>query len=83
MLSMSITIKTCSYQLVEFVETEIFTTTLARVVNMAADESVLGDGGSIDTGKIGMIFNESFSYSFYRLGEKVGKVWSEGKIFMK
>lgn len=64
-------------------ETETFTTVLARVVNMAADESVLNDDGKIDTGKIGMIFYESFSNSYYRLGEKVGKAWSEGKVFMK
>ena len=50
---------------------------------MAADESVLGEDGKIDTGKSGMIFYESFSNSYYRLGEKVGKAWSEGKVFME
>lgn len=69
-------------ELIEFVETDNFTTVLARVVNMAADESVLGDDGKIDTGKIGMIFYESFGNSYFKLGEKVGKAWSEGKIFM-
>ena len=64
-------------------ETENFTTVLARVVNMAADESVLGEDGKIDTGKIGMIFYESFSNSYYKLGDKVGKAWSEGKVFIK
>ena len=64
-------------------ETENFTTVLARVVNMAADESVLGEDGIIDTGKIGMIFYESFSNSYYKLGDKVGKAWSEGKVFIK
>lgn len=54
-------------ELIEFVETENFTTVLARVVNMAADESVLGEDGKIDTGKIGMIFYESFSNSYYFL----------------
>ena len=70
-------------ELIEFIETDNFTTVLARVANMAADESVLGADGKIDTGKIGMIFYESFSNSYYRLGEKVGKAWSEGRIFMK
>ena len=70
-------------ELIEFVETENFTTVLARVVNMAADESVLNEDGKIDTGKIGMIFYESFSNSYYKLGEKVGKAWGEGKVFMK
>ena len=36
-------------------------------------ESVLGEDGESDTGKIGMIFSESFSNSCYRLGGKVGK----------
>ena len=70
-------------ELIEFVETENFSAVLARVVNMAADESVLGENGKIDTGKIGMIFYESFSNSYYRLGEKVGMAWSEGKVFME
>ena len=70
-------------ELIEFVETAEFTTVLGRVVNLAVDESVIGENGKIDTGKIGMIFYESFSNSYYRLGEKVGKAWSEGKVFMK
>ena len=70
-------------ELIEFIETENFSAVLARAVNMAADESVLGENGKIDTGKIGMIFYESFSNSYYRLGEKVGKAWSEGKVFME
>ena len=70
-------------ELIEFVESGNFTTVLAKVVNMAADDSVLGVDGKIDTGKIGMIFYESFSSSYYRLGDKVGKAWSEGKVFMK
>ena len=69
--------------LIEFVETADFTTVLGRVVNLAADESVLGEDGKIDTGKIGMIFYESFSNSYYTLGEKVGKAWGEGKVFLK
>ena len=48
---------------------------------MTADESVLGEDNKIDTGKIGMIFYESLSNSYYLLGEKVGKAWSEGKVF--
>lgn len=55
----------------------------ASPVLMAADESVLSEDGNIDTGKIGLIFYESFSNSYCRLGEKVGKAWSEGKVFME
>ena len=44
---------------------------------------VQGENGKIDTGKIGMIFCESFSNSRCTLGEKVGKAWGEGKVFLK
>jgi hypothetical protein len=50
---------------------------------MAADGSALGEDGKIDTGKIGRIFCESFSNSYCRLGEKAGRAWSEGRVFMK
>ena len=42
----------------------------------------MGEDGKIDTGKIGMILYESFSNSYFKLGEKVGKAWSEGRVFM-
>ena len=29
-----------------------------------------------------LIFYESFNNSYCRLGEKVGKAWGEGKVFM-
>ena len=70
-------------ELIEFIETDNFSAVLAIVVNIAADETVLGEDGKIDTGKIRMIFYESFNNSYYRLGEKIGNAWSEGKIFMK
>ena len=43
---------------------------------------MLGEDGKINTDKIRMIFYESFSNSYFKLGEKVGKAWSEGRVFM-
>ena len=68
-------------ELIEFVKTDNFTTVLGRIVNVAADESVLNEAGKIDTSKIGMIFYEAFSNSYFALGDKVGKAWQEGKVF--
>ena len=48
-----------------------------------ANRKLMSEDGKIDTGKIGMIFYESFSNSYYTLGEKVGKAWGEGKVFLK
>ena len=55
---------------------------MARVVNLKADESVLGANGKIDTSKIGMIFYESFNNQYFSLGEKAGNAWVEGRKFM-
>ena len=43
---------------------------------------MLGEDGKINTDKIRMILYESFSNSYFKLGEKVGKAWSEGRVFM-
>jgi len=55
---------------------------LGRIINVAADESVLNSSGKIDSAKIGMLFFDSFSNSYFTLGEKVGNAWIEGKYFM-
>lgn len=50
---------------------------------MAVDESVLNDEGRIDAMKTCMIMYDSFSNSYYSLGDIVGKAWGEGKKFIK
>ena len=51
-------------ELIEFVETAEFTTVLGRVVNLAADESVLGDGTEIRIEDIANISGELFAGEF-------------------
>ena len=48
-------------EVIEFVDIPNFNCIVARVVNLKADESVLGANSKIDTSKIGMIFYESFN----------------------
>lgn len=60
-------------ELIEFVESGNFTTVLAKVVNMAADESVLGEDGKIDTGKIGMISMSPSATAIISLATKLEK----------
>jgi len=55
---------------------------LAKIVNVAADESVLDKNGIIDAKKTGMLFFDSFSNSYFSLGEKVGNAWGEGKKYL-
>jgi flavin reductase (DIM6/NTAB) family NADH-FMN oxidoreductase RutF len=69
-------------ELIEFVETDNFTTVLARIVNLLADESILNEKGKIDSTKINMVFYDSFSNSYFTLGEKVGDAFKDGKHFI-
>ena len=59
-------------EVIEFVDIPNFNCIVARVVNLKADESVLGANSKIDTSKIGMIFYESFNNQYFSLGEKAG-----------
>jgi hypothetical protein len=52
------------------------------MVNVAVDESVLNERGKIDVKKTGMLFFDSFSNSYFTLGDKVGNAWNEGRVFM-
>jgi flavin reductase (DIM6/NTAB) family NADH-FMN oxidoreductase RutF len=69
-------------ELIEFVRANNFGTVLARIVNIAADESVLDKTGRIDVKKTGMLFFDSFSNSYFSLGEKDGNAWGEGKKYL-
>jgi flavin reductase (DIM6/NTAB) family NADH-FMN oxidoreductase RutF len=68
-------------ELIEIVRADSFTTVLARIINVAADESVLDETGAIDSRKTGMLLFDSFSNSYLSLGERAGTAWGEGKKY--
>lgn len=59
-----------------------FSTILARIVNIAADDSVLDENGKIDSLKIGLILYDPFGTGYVTLGNRVGKAWGECKKYM-
>ena len=52
---------------------------VGQVVNTSADESVLGEDGKVDLGKVEPISYDSAAHAYRVLGEKVGKAFSDGK----
>lgn len=52
---------------------------VGRIVNISADESVLGDDGKIDADKLRPITYDPIKHVYNVLGEKVGKAFSDGK----
>lgn len=52
---------------------------IGKIVNVAADESVLDENGSIDMSKFRPISFEPVKNGYYVLGEKVGTAFEDGK----
>lgn len=55
---------------------------LAEIVNVVADESILGDDGEISLEKFHPITYDTVHYGYYALGEKVGTAFHDGKRLM-
>lgn len=69
-------------ELVEIVNGTNFTTVLARIANVAADEAVIKANGKIDALKTEMVLYDPFGTNYISLGEIVGKPWNDGRNFM-
>lgn len=69
-------------ELRELVQTEHFSTVIGTIVDVAAEESVPGENGKANAEKLGVVLYDSFSNSYFTLGEKVGKAWSEGNRYL-
>ena len=52
---------------------------IGEIVNVSADESVLGADGQIDPVKLGAITYDPVHHTYIKLGEKVGNAFSDGK----
>ena len=46
---------------------------------MSVDERVLGENGKVDASKVAPIIFDPFNNDYLKVGEKVGKAFSDGK----
>lgn len=51
---------------------------LGRIVNVSADEKILGEDGDVDLSKFMPITYDPAHHGYYKLGEKVGNAFSDG-----
>ena len=70
-------------ELCEVVKTESFYCIVGKIVNTAAEESVLSENGKVDPQKLNALIFDQFQSGYYVSGEKVGKAWNAGKGLMK
>lgn len=52
---------------------------IGNIVNVSADEAILGEDGMIDPQKLEAITYDPVHHTYIKLGEKVGNAFSDGK----
>ena len=52
---------------------------IGEIVNVSADESILGENGKVDAKKLDPIIYDSVTHAYWNFGEKVGQAFSDGK----
>lgn len=70
-------------ELAEVTETDSFYAIVGKIVNTAAEESVLADNGKIDPSRLQALIFDQFQHGYYVTGEQVGKAWNAGAGWMK
>ena len=70
-------------ELAEVVENESFYCIVGKIVNTAAEESVLSENGKVDPAKLQALIFDQFQHGYYVSGERVGKAWNAGAGLMK
>ena len=70
-------------ELAEEVNTENMHCIVGKIVNVAAEESVLAENGKVDPAKLNALIFDQFQNSYYVSGEQVGKAWNAGAALAK
>lgn len=70
-------------ELAEIVETEYLHAVVGKIVNVAAEESVLDEDGKVDPSKLNALAFDNFKHGYYRMGDQEGLAWSNGKKLME
>ena len=70
---------TMECELAEVVKTENMHAIVGKIVNVCADEEIVGDNGKIDISKTEILMFDQFRWNYGLLGETVGKAGNAGE----
>ena len=70
-------------ELSEVVKTDTLFAVVGKIMNVAAEESVLSEKGKVDPLKLNALMYDVYDNGYYTTGEKAGLAWREGKRLMK
>ena len=73
---------TMECKFIEYQDDEYGCGVIGEIVNVSADEKVLDENGKIEPSKINAILYDPFKHGYYKVGEKVGQAFSDGKKLM-
>ena len=74
---------TLECELAEVINTDTVHAVVGKIVNVSADEKVVGDKDKIIPEKVNALVFDQFRSGYYAIGEKVGQAWNAGKALMK
>lgn len=70
-------------ELLEFLDSEYVSGIVGKIVNVKAEEKVIGENGKVDPALTDALIFDQFDSGYYVTGEKVGKAWNAGVELMK
>lgn len=70
---------TMECRFVEYQDSENGCGVIGEIVNVSADESVIDENGNVIVEKLDTIMYDTFNHGYYKVGEKVGQAFSDGK----
>ena len=73
---------TLECELAEEINTEHMHAIVGKIVNVSAEESVVGDKDKILPEKVNALVFDQYRSGYYAVGEKVGQAWNAGKGLM-
>jgi hypothetical protein len=56
---------------------------VGKIVNVSAEESIVGDKDKILPEKVNALIFDQYRNGYFAVGEKVGQAWNAGKGLMK
>ena len=70
-------------ELVEVIDTENVYAMVGKIVNVSAEESIIGDDGKVEPEKIQALIFDQYRNGYFVVGEKVGQGCNAGKELVK
>ena len=65
-------------ELADIIEKDNVYAVIGKIVNVGADEAVLGENGKVDPEKLNALIFDQFRSGYYVTGEKAGQAWNAG-----